>query len=160
MNKDVKIAYLKGLQGYLWEEGYATGRLKAPLFPDVPGKLSEWHKNGQKIMIYSSGSVPAQKLLFKHTDAGPKPDLTPLISDWFDTVNAGLKTDPKSYQTIAEAHPEHPAGQWLFLSDNTKEVDAALAAGMQSAVVRRPGNPELPDGVVGRLTVIDSFDTL
>ncbi|KAI1431926.1 enolase-phosphatase E1 [Xylaria sp. CBS 124048] len=156
MNKDLKISYLKALQGYLWEEGYAAGDLKAPLFTDVPEKLSSWHQNGLKIMIYSSGSVPAQKLLFKHTDAEPS-DQTPLISDWFDTVNAGLKTELKSYQRIAGAHPEFPIEQWLFLSDNPKEVDAAVAAGMQSKVVMRPGNPELPDDVVGRLPIVDSF---
>ncbi|KAI1816184.1 enolase-phosphatase E1 [Poronia punctata] len=159
MAKDVKIAYLKSLQGYLWEEGYASGDLKAPLFPDVAAKLSSWHKNGLEIMIYSSGSVPAQKLLFKHTNAEPS-DLTPLISAWFDTVNAGLKQEIKSYQTIRESHPDIPSEQWLFLSDNTKEVDAAIAAGMQSMVVQRPGNAELPDEVRKRLKVIESFDTL
>ncbi|KAJ2985803.1 hypothetical protein NUW58_g5339 [Xylaria curta] len=159
MEKDVKIAYLKSLQGYLWEEGYAAGHLKAPLFPDVPDKLRAWHQNGLKIMIYSSGSVPAQKLLFKHTDAEPS-DLTPLISDWFDTVNAGLKTELKSYQKIAESHPEVPVGQWLFLSDNAKEVEAAIAAGMRSKIVRRPGNPELPAGVIEKYGLIDSFSSL
>ncbi|KAI0971193.1 enolase-phosphatase E1 [Xylaria arbuscula] len=156
IEKDVKVAYLKSLQGYLWQEGYAAGDLKAPLFPEVADKLRAWHQNGLKIMIYSSGSVPAQKLLFKHTNAEPS-DLTPLISDWFDTVNAGLKTERKSYQTIAESHPEIPVGEWLFLSDNTKEVDAAIAAGVQSKVVQRPGNPELPPGVIGRLPVIETF---
>ncbi|KAI1154705.1 enolase-phosphatase E1 [Nemania diffusa] len=156
MDKDVKIAYLKSLQGYLWEEGYAAGDLKAPLFPDVPDKLSAWHQNGLKIMIYSSGSVPAQKLLFKHTNAEPS-DLTPLISDWFDTVNAGLKTESGSYRTIAESHPDFPAEQWLFLSDNSKEVEAAISAGMKSTVVRRPGNPSLPPGVEGRLPLITTF---
>ncbi|KAI1312094.1 enolase-phosphatase E1 [Xylaria venustula] len=156
IERDVKAAYLKSLQGYLWQEGYAAGDLKAPLFPEVADKLRLWHQNGLKIMIYSSGSVPAQKLLFKHTNAKPS-DLTSLISDWFDTVNAGLKTEQKSYQTIAESHPEIPVGAWLFLSDNTKEVDAAIAAGMQSMVVQRPGNPELPPGVIGRLLVIETF---
>ncbi|KAI0455487.1 enolase-phosphatase E1 [Xylaria acuta] len=159
MDRDVKISYLKCLQGYLWEEGYAAGHLKAPLFPDVPGKLQAWHQNGMKIMIYSSGSVPAQKLLFKHTNAEPS-DLTPLISDWFDTVNAGLKTEAKSYQTIAESHPEFPVGRWLFLSDNAKEVEAAIGAGMRSIILRRPGNAELPHEAIARFRVIDSFSSL
>ncbi|KAI3337325.1 enolase-phosphatase E1 [Xylariaceae sp. AK1471] len=159
MVKDVKISYLKSLQGYLWEEGYASGDLKAPLFPDVAAKLSAWHKNGLKIMIYSSGSVPAQKLLFQHTNASPS-DLTSLISDWFDTVNAGLKTETKSYEAIRESHPATPAEQWLFLSDNPNEVDAAIAAGMQSLVVQRPGNAELPVEVSKRLRVIETFDSL
>jgi enolase-phosphatase E1 len=159
MQKDVKISYLKSLQGYLWQEGYASGQLKAPLFPDVPAKLSAWHKSGLKIMIYSSGSVPAQKLLFRYTNAKPS-DLTPLISDWFDTVNAGLKQEAKSYQTIGEAHPEIPIEQWLFLSDIVKEVDAAIAAGMQSMVVHRTGNAELSGEVFKRLQVIETFDSL
>jgi enolase-phosphatase E1 len=159
MAKDVKISYLKSLQGYLWEEGYASGDLKAPLFPDVATKLSSWHKNGLKIMIYSSGSVPAQKLLFKHTNSELS-DLTPLISDWFDTVNAGLKTETKSYQTIRDSHPEIPPEQWLFLSDNPMEVDAAISAGMHSIVVQRPGNAELSSEVSARLQVIETFDTL
>ncbi|CAI4211437.1 unnamed protein product [Parascedosporium putredinis] len=27
---DLKVPYLKALQGYLWEEGYRTGKLRAP----------------------------------------------------------------------------------------------------------------------------------
>ncbi|KAI1485693.1 HAD-like domain-containing protein [Biscogniauxia mediterranea] len=159
VERDVKISYLKSLQGYLWEEGYKSGDLKAPLFPDVPAKLSAWHEKGLKVMIYSSGSVPAQKLLFGHTDAEPS-DLKPLISDWFDTVNAGLKTEPSSYEAIARCHADIPIQEWLFLSDNVKEVDAAKAAGMQSLVVQRPGNAALSDEVLARLPVIETLDSL
>ncbi|KAL7626729.1 enolase-phosphatase E1 [Parahypoxylon ruwenzoriense] len=159
VEKDVKIPYLKSLQGYLWEEGYASGDLKAPLFPDVALKLLEWRGKGLKVMIYSSGSVAAQKLFFKHTDASPS-DLTPQISDWFDTVNAGLKTDTSSYSTIASKHEEFSPEEWLFLSDNVKEVDAAIQAGMRSIVVQRPGNALLPPGVRERLRVIETFESL
>ncbi len=159
VTKDVKVAYVKDLQGYLWHQGYDSGELKAPLFADVAAKLHSWHDKGFKIMIYSSGSVPAQKLFFSRTDADPS-DLAPLISDWFDTVNAGLKTESSSYETITRKHPEFPAGEWLFLSDNVKEVDAAIAAGLQSYVIQRPGNSELPAGTRERLQVIESFDVL
>ncbi|KAK7746132.1 enolase-phosphatase E1 [Diatrype stigma] len=157
--KDLKVAYMKDLQGYLWRQGYDSGELKAPLFADVAARLSAWHGKGVKLMIYSSGSVPAQKLLFSRTDADPS-DLTPLISDWFDTVNAGPKTEKSSYETITSKHPGFAPGEWLFLSDNVKEVDAATAAGLQSYVVQRPGNPELPAGTRERLKVIESFDVL
>ncbi|KAI1375913.1 enolase-phosphatase E1 [Hypoxylon crocopeplum] len=159
VEKDVKISYLKSLQGYLWKEGYVSGDLKAPLFPDVAARLSEWRRKDLKVMIYSSGSVAAQKLFFGHTDASPS-DLTPQISDWFDTVNAGLKTDTSSYKTIASRHPEFPPEEWLFLSDNVKEVDAAIQAGMQSVVVQRPGNAPLPPDVPQRLRVIETFESL
>ncbi|KAI5864628.1 enolase-phosphatase E1 [Durotheca rogersii] len=159
VEKDVKVSYLKSLQGYLWQEGYASGDLKAPLFPDVAPKLLEWGDKGLRVMIYSSGSVPAQKLLFKHTDASPS-DLTPRISDWFDTVNAGLKTETGSYNVIASKHPAFSPKEWLFLSDNVKEVDAAIRAGMQGVVVQRPGNAPLPPGVRERLRVIETFQAL
>jgi enolase-phosphatase E1 len=170
MSRDVKISYLKSLQGYLWASGYASGALKAPLFPDVAPKISSWtaKKEGAgegegrvvRVMIYSSGSVAAQKLLFRHTNAEPVADLTPLITDFFDTVNAGPKTERASYEKIAAKYPEVPGGQWLFLSDNVREVEAAKEAGMQSVIVERPGNAQLSDEDRRKHRVIRSFDEL
>lgn len=94
-------------------------------------------------MIYSSGSVPAQKLFFGHTTADPS-DMMPFISNWFDTVNAGPKTESGSYSKILATVPGSQPARWLFLSDNIKEVDAAIAAGMKSYPVVRPGNALLP----------------
>ncbi|GAB1320579.1 enolase-phosphatase E1 [Madurella fahalii] len=162
MSRDVKISYLKSLQGYLWESGYKNGELKAPLFPDVAPKIASWRKGDEdtvRIMIYSSGSVAAQKLLFKHTNGDPA-DLLPGIADFFDTVNAGPKTEASSYEKIASKHADIPASEWLFLSDNVREVEAAKEAGMQSFVVERPGNAELPEEARKRHRVIRSFDEL
>ncbi|KAG9252770.1 enolase-phosphatase, partial [Emericellopsis atlantica] len=159
VNRDVKVPYLKALQGYLWKTGYASGQIKAPLFPDVAPFMTESQAKGKKIMIYSSGSVPAQKLLFAHTDAEPS-DLTPLISDWFDTVNAGPKTSVSSYKTILSKHPDISPANWLFLSDNLKEVDAALTAGMRSLPVSRPGNPAIPENHPLFTVAISDFSTL
>lgn len=159
MSRDVKISYLKALQGYLWESGYKSGQLKAPLFDDVPPRLREWKQKGIEIMIYSSGSVPAQKLLFRYTNSEPA-DLNPLISDYFDTVNAGLKTEASSYAKIAAAHDRYAPTSWLFLSDNVKEVEAAKAAGMKSFIVQRPGNSDLPSDVETQHKVISSFDEI
>ncbi|EHA54005.1 enolase-phosphatase E1 [Pyricularia oryzae] len=159
VSRDVKAPYLKSLQGYLWKNGYDSGEIRAPLFADVAPKFAAWQAAGIAIMIYSSGSVPAQKLLFGHTNSEPA-DLTSAIADFFDTVNAGPKTEIASYEKIASMHPQYPKNEWLFLSDNVKEVDAALGAGFQSFVVQRPGNPELPDGVEDRHKVIRSFEEL
>lgn len=93
-------------------------------------------------MIYSSGSVPAQKLLFGHTDGDPS-DLRPLIADWFDTVNAGPKPQASSYQRIMKNHLGVRPDRWLFLSDNVLEVKAAIEAGMHALPVTRPGNEAL-----------------
>ncbi|KAF9871607.1 2, 3-diketo-5-methylthio-1-phosphopentane phosphatase [Colletotrichum karsti] len=149
VNRDVKVSYLKALQGYLWNEGYESGDIKAPLFPDVAERLLTWKNAGLRLVVYSSGSVPAQKLFFAHTDAQPS-DLTHLISGWFDTVNAGLKTEPSSYTNILSNFQDAKACEWLFLSDNPLEVSAAIAAGMQSIPVVRPGNAPLPIGMSPR----------
>jgi len=163
MARDIKIAYLKSLQGYLWETGYAAGALKAPLFPDVAPRIAAWtaeEENPVTVMIYSSGSVPAQKLLFAHTDGEPA-DLRPLLADYFDTVNAGPKTERASYERIAAAHPEVPRlEEWLFLSDNVAEVRAAKEAGMQAVVVDRPGNAEVGEEDRRVHRVVTSFDEL
>ncbi|KAK4163418.1 enolase-phosphatase E1 [Cladorrhinum sp. PSN259] len=159
MSQDLKISYLKSLQGYLWESGYKSGELKSPLFRDVNPKLAAWRDNGVQLMIYSSGSVAAQKLLFRHTDGEPS-NLTAWISDFFDTVNAGPKTEAASYEKIVGHHPEVPAGDWLFLSDNVKEVEAAKQAGLQSIIVERPGNAELSEEARAKHRVITSFDQI
>jgi len=160
MAQDLKIPYLKALQGYLWLQGYQSGALTCPLFPDVEPKLRSWHDSASiPILIYSSGSVPAQKLLFQYTNATPDADLRPLISDYFDTVNAGLKTERGSYEVIARTRKEN-VGRWLFLSDNLKEVNAAKEAGMQAWVVFREGNPEIPESERAGQVVIRSFDEI
>ncbi|ERS97149.1 2,3-diketo-5-methylthio-1-phosphopentane phosphatase [Sporothrix schenckii ATCC 58251] len=168
--RDVKASYLKGLQGLLWKDGYESGAIKAPLFADVLPALTAWHAAGVTLMIYSSGSVPAQKLLFQHTgvvggatDASTHgKDITPLLSDYFDTVNAGPKTAAASYSAILAAHAkEFPnASNWLFLSDNVLEVAAAKEAGLQSYVVQRPGNAPLAASVADEHKVITTFTGL
>ncbi|PHH89175.1 hypothetical protein CDD83_6569 [Cordyceps sp. RAO-2017] len=153
--QDSKAPYLKALQGFLWQQGYRSGHLQAPLFPDVGPFMAAAHAAGKKLVIYSSGSVPAQKLFFSHTTAQPS-DLTPCISAWFDTVNAGSKTQVTSYTTILSAYPDVPPSRWLFLSDNLKEVEAALASGMKSLPVARPGNDLLPpDNPLSPLAISD-----
>ncbi|KAG9236604.1 HAD-like domain-containing protein [Amylocarpus encephaloides] len=143
MARDLKIPYLKALQGYLWLRGYQSGVLKCPLFPDVAPSLRAWKTQGRKIVIYSSGSVPAQKLLFQYTtEIEGDGDLRGLVSGWYDTVNAGMKSDAGSYRKIAGTVGVRE-GRVLFLSDNLSEVEAARGAGMRSYVVVREGNAPL-----------------
>lgn len=157
MSRDVKIAYLKSLQGYLWASGYVSGALRSPLFPDVEPALRKWKAEGKTIIIYSSGSVTAQKLLFRHTNSDKESDLTGLLSDYFDTVNAGLKSEKTSYERIVGTRPGVDAGKWLFLSDNVVEVAAAKEAGMQSFVVVREGNAALSAEDEERFTLVKTF---
>jgi enolase-phosphatase E1 len=89
--------------------------------------------------VYSSGSIPAQRLFFGHSDAG---DLTPLFSGWFDTEIGG-KRDPDSYRKIAEAIGITPP-DILFLSDVVEELDAAREAGLATVLVDRRDDYPLP----------------
>ncbi|KAI9784948.1 MAG: enolase-phosphatase E1 [Geoglossum umbratile] len=157
--RDVKVAYLKSLQGYLWKTGYESSLLCAPIFPDVPPALKSWHASGLTTVIYSSGSVNAQKLFFQYTDFAAQTDLRGLLCGYYDTVSAGLKTEKSSYVKIAEAEGV-PAREWLFLSDNAKEVAAAMDAGMEAVVIVRPGNAPLTEDEDNDYRVIGDFDLI
>ncbi len=132
IDEDRKHTALKALQGKIWEAGYRDADFTAHIYPDAAPALRGWHESGLPLYVYSSGSVPAQKLFFGHSDAG---DLTPLFSDWFDT-EVGGKRDAASYHRIAEATGV-PANGILFLSDVVEELDAAREAGLQTALIDR-----------------------
>ena len=133
--EDRKATPLKTLQGLIWAEGYTQTGLLGHVYPDVPPVLQGWHAAGIELYVYSSGSVTAQKVLFAHTFAG---DLTPLFSGYFDTTT-GPKREAASYAEIAAETGFHP-GEMLFLSDIEEELDAARAAGLQTARLLRPAD--------------------
>jgi enolase-phosphatase E1 len=133
MDSDRKSTPLKSLQGKIWEKGYQSGELKSRVFSDVPPAFERWRREEKLIYIFSSGSVLAQKLLFKHTEAG---DLSGYISGYFDT-NIGPKSESESYRRIAVAVGYQ---EILFISDVTKELAAAREAGFQVMLSIRPGN--------------------
>ena len=152
MDQDRKSTGLKSLQGKIWEEGYRSGELRGEVYPDVPPALERWRKQGIDVAIFSSGSVQAQRSLFRSTVAG---DLTRLIRDYFDT-NTGPKRVPQSYARIAAAL-ERPPAEVLFLSDVKEELDAADEAGMLTALCLRTPVSAVP---VPGYSVIESFNQL
>src|SRR3954454_10126869 len=135
MDADVKATGLKHLQGLIWQSGFESGELKAHVYDDVPPALAAWNAAGKDVRIYSSGSVQAQKLFFGHTIAG---NLLPQFRGFYDTTT-GPKKEADSYRKIAADFKLAP-GEILFLSDVVGELDAARAAGMQTALCVRPGN--------------------
>jgi enolase-phosphatase E1 len=139
MDQDRKSTALKNIQGRIWLEGYQRGELRGEVFPDVPPALERWHQKNIDIRIFSSGSVLAQRLLFSTTMAG---DLTKFLNGYFDTTT-GPKTDPASYRQIAKNFGV-PASGILFISDVTRELDAARQAGMKTLLCIRPGNHPQP----------------
>lgn len=132
IDEDRKHTALKALQGMIWSAGYRSADFTAHMYPDAAAALREWHGADHPLYVYSSGSVPAQKLFFGHSDAG---DLTPLVSGWFDT-EVGGKREASSYARIASEIGVAP-GDILFLSDVVEELDAAREAGLQTVLVDR-----------------------
>ncbi len=134
IKEDRKHPALKTLQGLVWRHGYVAGEFQSAVYVDVKPALTRWKAAGLALGVYSSGSVAAQKLLFKFSDQG---DLTPLLSCYFDTAVGG-KRDAASYLRILS---ELGLGgdQVAFLSDVEEELDAAKAAGLHPVQIIRAG---------------------
>ena len=133
MDDDAKVGPLKALQGLIWDAGYADGSIKGDIYPDVAPMLRRWVRGGLRLHLYSSGSVPAQKLLFGNTVDG---DLTGLFQGFFDT-RVGSKRESESYDRICIGINVPPA-EVLFLSDIEAELDAAASAGLRTCQLVRP----------------------
>ena len=141
MANDAKVTPLKALQGLIWEQGYAQGVLRGHLWPDVAANLADWHARGLHLAIYSSGSEGAQRLLFRHSEAG---DLEALFEGFFDTRMGG-KREAASYTRIADSWGAAP-GHILFLSDVAEELDAAREAGLATCQLVRADDGTKPSG--------------
>jgi enolase-phosphatase E1 len=136
---DSKCIPLKALQGKIWQQGFANGELHGEVYPDVPPAFERWRKQERQICIYSSGSVLAQQQLFQTLVSG---DLTPYIAAYFDT-HTGIKTVAASYTKITTSLGRSPR-EFLFVSDATKEVEAAHSAEMHAVLCDRgaPASPQ------------------
>ncbi|KAJ3180090.1 Enolase-phosphatase E1 [Geranomyces variabilis] len=155
MSIDRKIGPLKALQGYMWRAAYESKEILGDVYPDVLPALTKWTKeHGLPVYIYSSGSVEAQKLLFGWSVNG---SMLNLFRGHFDT-SIGLKVEANSYRKIVKEIAQK-AEDVLFVSDNVREIEAALAAGLRVAVADRPGNAPLPrtstDATSDHLATID-----
>lgn len=141
--------------------------------------LSNGQPSDQSSSTVTSSNGDAER---KTSNGGSRTeDLTGLMSGWFDTTNAGLKMEASSYRKIVESLavsarlPSHvyceeknlwlTRSQWqpaetLFLSDNIKEVDAAIEAGLKSILVDRPGNAAVSESDRARVDVVQSLEEL
>ena len=155
MNKDRKMTALKQLQGHMWISGYESGELKGQVYDDAFNFFERIKQQGKKIYIYSSGSVQAQKLLFKYSTHG---DMLPFISDHFDTQNIGNKLEKISYEKIIDKIGV-PKEDVLFLTDNIGEAQASKEAGVDAVLSVRPNTMTLPEShPFDAVTTFDSFE--
>lgn len=154
IQEDRKLTALKDLQGLVWEEGYASGALQGPLYPDVAPALRRWREADLGLAVYSSGSVQAQQLIYGHSNAG---DLRGLFQHWFDT-RIGFKQESTSYRKIVTLLGT-PADSVLFISDSIPELKAADASGLAVLLCDRGDSPGGPMDSEG-FAVIQSFERL
>jgi len=138
IDADRKATPLKALQGMIWQRGYEQGDFTGHVYPDAVKNLEKWRGAGLQLYVFSSGSVQAQQLLFRYSDAG---DLTPLFTGYFDT-RIGNKREPAAYSAIA-TQIGLPAEDILFLSDIREELDAAGTVGMCTIWLVRDAVPDV-----------------
>jgi enolase-phosphatase E1 len=156
LDEDRKATPLKTLQGMVWRVGYEDGSLRAHMYPDTPAALRSWRKQGLEIGVYSSGSVAAQKLMFKYSDAG---DLTDHFKHHFDTT-VGKKIERDSYLRILD-ELEFAPREVAFLSDSEAELDAASSVGISTVQVVRAEDgtvPSLRHRTASSLAAVDVVD--
>lgn len=154
VEKDIKVQYLKNLQGDIWNEGYSSGELKSELYDDVLPFFERCKDENIKIAIYSSGSRTAQNLLFKYSNFG---DVRSHISCYFDT-SVGQKQESNSYTEVCRTLGVDSASEIMFVTDILAEGQAAVSAGMKSVLAVRPGNAALP--VNHGYQTVKSFENL
>jgi len=133
IDADRKEPTLKAIQGKIWRGAFESGQVKSHVYPDVPVAFQRWQARGIRIAIFSSGSIEAQELLFRHSEHG---DLTGYLGGYFDPTTAGPKREVGAYAAIVRALGTREAA---FLSDVGAELDAARAAGLSTWQVARPG---------------------
>lgn len=150
---DRKSTPLKSIQGKIWQAGYESGELESVMFEDVPRAFERWKTENKTIAIFSSGSVQAQKLIFKYSNFG---DLSMFIDEYFDT-NIGAKKDVESYDNIARKLKKQKR-EIVFISDIPEELNAARKAGLNPILCVREGN--FPVAVNHGYQTISNFDNL
>ncbi|XP_012557674.1 enolase-phosphatase E1 isoform X1 [Hydra vulgaris] len=153
MDSDMKTTALKKLQGLVWKSGFNSKQLVGEVFPDVVPALKKWNDDGINLYIYSSGSVNAQKLLFRYSDQG---DMLEFFKGHFDTA-IGSKIEEESYLRIAEKI-KTAVEDILFLTDSVNEARAATSAGIKTVLLIRPGNQDLPPEI--EFECVKSFDDI
>lgn len=146
---DRKHSALKEIQGLIWDDGYKKAHFKGHVYEDVPPCFKRIIERKDKIAIYSSGSVHAQKLIFGFSIFG---DLTPYISHYFDT-KVGAKREVESYKNISNLLNEK-SSNITFYSDIPQELEAAKLAGLNVKHVLRPGTAK------SEFESVENFDFL
>jgi enolase-phosphatase E1 len=132
LDADLNMEPLKAIQARMWRDAYAVGDLSASVYPDAYGAFDAWRDAEARVVVFSTGSLDAQRSLCRFAVGG---DLEAQVHAWFD-ARVGSKRDPRSYRTIATKLAVSPS-QVMFLSDTVEELDAAAAAGMRTVFVAR-----------------------
>jgi enolase-phosphatase E1 len=144
---DRKSPVLKELQGEIWKNGYESGEIKSNIFSDTLDFFKAIKNDNHEICIYSSGSILAQKLIFKYSNLG---DLSQYISKYFDT-GVGSKREEKSYLNILN-HLNAKSDEVVFFTDIYEEAHASSAVGITPYILMRDGNVPITQNNYTKIT--------
>lgn len=98
-------------------------------------------------------NIPTNKVIFTNADQGHAKRVTAAlgISDCFDQVVDVIRMDPyckpfpQAYDKVMEIIGDPNPSHYLLLDDFTRNVEAAIKAGMQAILVKQKG--EIPAGI-------------
>lgn len=152
-----KSATTMALAWLIWMDGCRNDQLKGEVFPDVPGALDSWTRDGVRVCTLSTMISLGQQMLFTCSNSG---NLDELIHGYLCTKDIEYgKTSSKCYEKICERLACLPRDV-LFFTDIGKEAVAAQLAGCRSLLIERPGNVKLQREFRDRYDVVSSFSHL
>lgn len=138
--RSVRNQGLTRFTGYLWKNGWESGAFVAPLYSDVVPELRAWHGSGKQIVIFSSGSVDAQKLLFGHAGTEEGDQSTPSAPE---STEKKRKPEPVT-ETKVEDEAE-PAAKKVKTVEPEKDTTAEVPNVETPAVASQDLNPIIAD---------------
>ncbi|EMP30375.1 Enolase-phosphatase E1 [Chelonia mydas] len=154
MSLDRKTTALKQLQGHMWRAAYTTGHMKGEYPAPIPGSdIALSRMLGSCLHLYSVAGKCC------HSDAVAFYTPTAQLFDGHFDTKIGHKVESESYRRIASSIG-CSTNNVLFLTDVTREANAAEEADMHVAVVVRPGNAGLTDDEKSYYSLITSFNEL
>lgn len=127
-----KASSLQPLQTMLLEEGYRDKKIQSQIYEDALRALKRWREQNISVYIYSSFSVPEQRLFCTHTQVG---NINSSFDGFFD-MDIGDKKNAQSYDKIAASIGIQTSGI-LFLTDNIEDAVTASNTGMKVIVLDR-----------------------
>lgn len=144
------------LKDSVCKEGMSGGRLSTPVFADAVSAMRGWRFGQHFIKNYTLAVPDAQdqERLLTYTTSG---DLRPIIANFIRLGQAQKALLSRTFRTIVAMIRSDPQ-DILFLTNSYRQADAARAAGLTVAIVRRNGQSAPDSQQTHSYPVVPDFD--